>query len=537
MSNNRYLILGGRSSLLSRLQISLVAKQLKKLSPNLELKFLFKKSIADQNLNLPLWQTPTKGAFSYEFTELLLQKKIDIVVHSYKDLALEAQKGIEVLPVLNREDQRDLLLFKKSAIKDFTQKKTEQKHKILIYTSSLRRMFLLDGFLQKAFPQKMQNCHIEFASIRGNIISRLEKLIQLPGHGLVLSKAALDRLLLNNTSDLFFTKEILQEDELAIAHKKISAVLNQCEFMVLPLSLCPNAPAQGSLAIEIRKEDIQLYQLLHQLCEPMNLRTSRKERDHLANFGGGCHQKIGIACLERSYGNMQYMRGFDDNNKKSFFKKNFVSTFIINSKQKTCKENKLNQVTSTSDMKKAWPLISESLNFKRKTLSIDITLQPRHAWISRSEAWPENWDNQSNKTKVIWAAGIRTLFSLAQRGLWVHGCSDGLGEQEEPKIDLLIGEKPSFIKLTHQKKTGRSNLPILSSYELEIEKNIPDIRDRNYFFWKSGSQFDVVTAKYPEILQAEHSCGPGLTFEYIKDKVIGPLYIFLDYETWLQTIS
>src|SRR5690606_27351793 len=88
---------------------------------------------------------------------------------------------------------------------------------------------------------------IEFLDIRGNIPTRMKKLIESSeAHGLVLAKAALDRLLSS------------EEEEFQETRQKLSNALRQCIWMVLPLSLNPAAAAQGALAVEVKnsRQDI-----------------------------------------------------------------------------------------------------------------------------------------------------------------------------------------------------------------------------------------------------------------------------------------
>ncbi len=515
-------IIGGRKSLLSRIQISLTAKKIREIKPNIELKFYLKEAKADQDTTTPLWQIPEKdtGAFSSEFSTLLLEKKIDIVIHSYKDLAIDPHPKTEIIPILKRADQRDLLLLKKEILQN-------PPKTISIYTSSLRRMFLLSLFFKKGLPKKLQDQEIQFQSIRGNVPTRLQKLSETPIHGLVLSKAAIDRLLLP-PSLLFLEDSFLEIREIDAVQKSIKKTLSICEFMVLPLSLCPNAAAQGSLAAEIRKEDTNAKKLISCLVDTNNTNTATKERKILSHFGGGCHQKIGIACLEKNYGSISYLHKAE-NNGKALQEKKMITKPIP---QKTKVEWK-----PPKSISKVWPTLNHSnqeLRIKRKTIQQSQNKNIRFFWVSRSEAWPKDWTYQNC---LIWAAGVQTFFSLANQGVWVHGCADSLGENEDADIDLLMGEKVDFIKLTHQKKGTQSRWEGITTYQLEFPEKIPNLKNKTHFFWKSGSQFDWLTQAYPQILLAYHACAPGLTSKHVLENAKGPVKIFLDYKDWLSYIQ
>ena len=524
----RRFILGGRQSLLARVQIALSAKALQNQYPTIEFDFLCKSAQADHDLHTPLWKMPAegKGVFSSEFSSLLLEGSIDIVIHSHKDLALESHPETEIIPILKRADQRDILLFKKEALSNIPKK-------IVLLSSSLRRIFLLEHFLKKALPRSLQRSTLIFEPVRGNVMTRIRKLSQSNAHALVMAKAALDRLLLA-PSHLLLDPRLLELEELQKAQEEIRKTLQEkCTFMLLPLSWCPNAPAQGSLAAEIRKTDQEAKELLLSLQDPVSTRTSLAERKELSRFGGGCHQKIGIACLERKYGNIQYLRG-ENERAQILWERKFQA------RQARKEDAKLDEKSALKVSKKIWPRLGEALKIKRTPLSSSLpACAPKYAWVSRSEAWPDKWKLEAEN--MIWTAGVQSLFSLAERGSWVHGCADGLGEAEEIGIEAIESiitqkalQKVEFVKLSHQKKIAASRWQTLSTYQIELDTKISDIRERTHFFWKSASQFEWVTRAYPEILKAHHACGPGLTWKHIQKKALGPVSVYLDYQSWLD---
>ena len=68
-------------------------------------------------------------------------------------------------------------------------------------------------------------------------------------------------------------------------------------------------------------------------------------------------------------------------------------------------------------------------------------------WISRSEALPEHWT--ISPEQLVWAAGGTTWRRLAARGVWVNGCADGLGDDEDPGVSAMAGRVPRWRRLTH----------------------------------------------------------------------------------------
>ena len=523
----RNFTLGGRQSLLSRIQISLVAKAIQKQSPKPKLDFLCRAAQGDRDSKTPLWKMPLeqegKGVFSSEFSDLLVNSQADLIIHSHKDLALETHPKTEIIPILKRADQRDILLFKEEALH-----KIKIPEKVILLTSSPRRSFLLKSFLKKALPKALAGLPLTFEPVRGNVSTRIKKLKLSKSHGLVLAKAALDRLFLS-PADLFFDPRLITKEELEREQQEMRKILKEeYVFMVFPLSHCPNAPAQASLAAEIRKDDQKARELALSLEDPVNTRTSLEERKQLSSFGGGCHQKIGIACIEREYGKIQYLGGEDEKGKDLWEKNFYPRDGGYKAKDKT--------------LEKIWPRPKEALEIRIKRVSLAASLPdspPQYAWVSRNEAWPEKWKIRGGKETIIWTSGVQSLFSLAKRGLWVHGSADGLGE-EEPGIESLLGEtdrKIEFVKLTHQKRIVASRWNTLSTYEIELNGKIAGIAERAHFFWRSATQFEWISKAYPEILEAQHACGPGLTYSYIRKKVLSPVRIYPDHDTWLRDIS
>ena len=530
MLKTQAITIASRTSLLARIQTALVAKQLHKRQPELQLYFLFKQTQGDLDLSAPLWKLPVKGAFSSELSKLLWDKTADAIVHSYKDLPIieveNTNNNTENIIVLPRADQRDLLLYKKEAM-------INPPDKITILTSSPRRMYLLANFLPHALPQSLQNRPIHFQAIRGNITTRLEKFIAVgsEAQAIVLAKAGLDRLL-SQPENLFLSPDLLSLTELEKNQQTIREILSQCHFMVLPLSRCPNAPGQGSMCVEIRAKDIATKSIIQKIASlEMGLKAkfealcSQKERTLLAGFGGGCQQKIGIAYLHRnSYGNIYYMRGI--NERQEEFYEYGLEREGSNEKQKVTEKNI-----------RPWPLKGEALPLKRTPLAI---LQPTglsHFWISRSVSWPTHWETEG---RTLWAAGVQTLFNLAKRGIWVHGCADGLGEQEDSNIETLVEDTLAigkFTKLSHSYNNYTSRYPIIATYKIELVGSIEGLKERTHFFWKSAQQFDLIMSYLPELRKAKHACGLGLTLLYLKEKLPYPPEVYIDHTEWLNKIK
>ena len=96
------LTIAARRSELARIQAYQVGDALATAHPHLDLEFSFHESLGDRNQNDPLWQMPEKGVFTQDFREGLLAGNFDLVVHSWKDLAIEDDLETEIVATLPR---------------------------------------------------------------------------------------------------------------------------------------------------------------------------------------------------------------------------------------------------------------------------------------------------------------------------------------------------------------------------------------------------------------------------------------------------
>jgi hydroxymethylbilane synthase len=495
--------LASRKSDLARLQSYRVGDALKSVYPDIEIEYVFKSSLGDLNQSDPLWKMPEKGVFTEDLKKDLLNQEVDIAVHSWKDLPTEPSPDTEIIATLPRADTRDLLLVKKSSIN-----KIKETKRFKILSSSPRRSYHLKKVVKEILP--FQEIEVQFFDVRGNILTRLEKLIKQDEDALVVAKAALDRLL------------EAKEKDLAEGKRAILAVLSQCEFMVLPIELCPPAPAQGALAIEILKTRKDLKELLTKIhCEKTFTEVTR-EREVLASFGGGCHQKIGVSVQIRDWGVVETVSGETPQGEVIF------SRQLCDQKGQDHKLIPKSQIFPESK-EVAGVYEREKLNWdKEKILGSDVGI-----FVSQINALPEG---ELLAGKYVWAAGLKTWKKLAQKGVWVHGSSEGLGEREGVQIDLLAMKKIRWYKFSHLETEADSHLEVIPTYRLYAEE-IPDLTKKTHFFWMSYFAFKKAVAKHPEIRDKHHACGPGNTYDLIKRDLgdTGQLTVYLNYEDWLKT--
>ena len=288
-----------RKSDLAQIQAQLVGLEINKKFPNIKIIYLTKTTEGDIDKLSPLSEMKTTGVFTEDLRLSLIKKKCDIIVHSWKDMPIDIEQETMIAGSLKRADERDILLVDKKKINQIKKLK-----KISILSSSPRRVYNIKDFIHDYFPY---NCNeIVFNNIRGNIPTRIKKLLNGDGDALIVAKAAIDRLL-NNPFEEF--------TELS---KEIRNYINQCLWMVVPLSINPSAPGQGALAIETRSRDKVLNEMIKDISDPLSITCVKKEREVLKKYGGGCHQKIGVTFFPTFFGLVKSEKGESEEGNKFY---------------------------------------------------------------------------------------------------------------------------------------------------------------------------------------------------------------------------
>ncbi len=243
-----------RQSKLALQQAEIVKKQLLQFNPQLPIEILGITTAGDQILDQPLNKIGGKGLFVNELEQYLLQHKADIAVHSMKDMPSALANGLAIGAVLKRADPRDVFISKKYAdLKDVPAGG-------IIGTSSLRRQ-----------AQVLMLRHdLSIKPLRGNVETRIQKLLNAEYDGIILAAAGLERLGLS---------EWLQHP-FATEH-------------ILP------AVGQGALAVEYLAANSQIKALLAPLNDKTTAACVHAERAMNAVLDGGCQAPIaGLATIE-----------------------------------------------------------------------------------------------------------------------------------------------------------------------------------------------------------------------------------------------
>lgn len=479
-----------RASALARLQTALVERALRTAYPHLDVQCLTRTSAGDQDQTSPLWKLPDKGAFTADLSRALIDGDADITVHSFKDLPTEMPAGTRIAGALPRADARDVLVMRKAAV-------AARPDSLRILSSSPRRAWLLGETLPVLLPWQVRNA--EAVPVRGNIETRLTKLVQGEEHGLVVAKAALDRL-------LGFGAPFDQEAAI------VRARLDHCRWLVLPMREFPWAPAQGAIALEIPEGRSDLNDLLTPILCQSTTAAVQYERQILNDHGGGCHQALGAATIEKPYGRVVSIRSRDHG----------VSTWKLEGGR---------QVFPRATEDAVWPRRHEGVRVVRTSMAV---AQPSgDAFrVARADALPTTWSLPEDA--IVWAAGSATWRQLAKRGVWVNGCADGLGDGDSPAVDLLAGRTLKWINLTHDRA---SRPDALATYHVEVP--LPDdLGSRSHFYWTSGEIFRRAVDRWPSIKHGWHGSGPGRTRQAI-EATIGATErtgIWLDRESWERDV-
>ena len=212
----------------------------------------------DMNLKDDLSSLGGKGAFVKEIQKALIENEIDIAVHSYKDLPAERPSELEIISVSPREDERDVLISKnKQVFKDLN-------HNSTIGTGSLRRNEQI----------KLIRDDLEYVPIRGNIDTRINKILNNELDGIIIAAAGVIRLSLSKYISNFF----------------------KVDEIVPP-------PLQGFIAVEA-KTDFISKNIFQGLCNPIDKIVAQYEYNALTQLNGSCDLPFGF--------NLKYIdNGFD----------------------------------------------------------------------------------------------------------------------------------------------------------------------------------------------------------------------------------
>jgi hydroxymethylbilane synthase len=250
-----YIRIGTRGSELALWQAYHVKEKLEKNGNSVSINII--KTQGDKIQDLSFDKLEGKGFFTKEIETALLQKEVDLAIHSHKDLETTPPSGLIVAAVSDREDPSELLIIRKEQV-DITQA-WEITKQGTIGTSSARRKSIVTSYRND----------LEIKELRGNVPTRIQKLRDGQYDAILLAKAGVSRL-----------------------------ELDLSEFHVVelnPKQFVP-APAQGVLALQIRENESELFEEIQKLNNPWVENQIGVERKVLNLMEGGCQLPLGVYC-------------------------------------------------------------------------------------------------------------------------------------------------------------------------------------------------------------------------------------------------
>ncbi len=543
------LTLGTRKSLLAWSQSQWVADQVEYLNPGVQVELCGIETRGDRVLDVSLQSMEGKEFFVAEIDDALASGQVDFTVHSLKDLSLDRPPAFASAAIPKRENPRDILLFGPHILS-----RLKAGKRLKIGTSSPRRIENIPSFLEKALPQISSGSSkaplLDFVEIRGNVNTRLSRVHESQDSpkfldAVVLAFAGIIRLWANPAG-----------------RTELQRLLSEVRWMVLPLKECPAAPGQGALAIECRADDEPVMKILKTLHHEQTEKAVAAERQLLADWGGGCHQKFGATSVhvgkihegalhegtshegtahkgttEEGLGNLLYIRGEKpDHAKVAELRWNFPSV----------NNSGLARVHAWDGGQ--WREKAQKGTQSSSSVPVELQLS-RNApvFVAHSRAlgvqFDAGFETELEKSR-IWTSGTASWFRLAEKGYWVEGCAEGLGFEEliptlkEPV--LRLGSLQQWTILTHSQALAewQTREPTaIATYKINLSYGkdaIDALKAATHVFWSSGSQFDELKEYLP--LGVQVACGPGNTASKLREAGLKPV-IFPSIEEWKKWLE
>ena len=498
------ILLIGRSSRLSLLQIEIVKNKITAAFPEIKVEIITKSSKGDELLNVPLHTVEGSDFFTQDIFDSLKNGEADIAVHSLKDMSSEHFFGKNKFAVVDRDDTRDVAIFNADI-----EEKIKSGKPITIGTCSPRREEMAAVFLKKALPQLHNDIKIETKSIRGNVETRLRKLNNGEYDTTILATAGLNRLLRSGT-DRSLIKELLKNKKL----------------MLLPSIECVPAPCQGAIVAEANPANQKAIEVLKKINSMELMHDCLQEKQSAMQYGVGCLQRFGVTTI--SYGNKKvvYAAGKDSNGN--------IFTKWFNLPDIDTTEKKLFSMTD---------FMSNLFHYEYDDGELQI--KEPVVYAANYKAVKQKEVIRQLQSKKVWAAGSKTWFELAKQGIWVEGCADGFGLeflQTSWQMPLFGISKNDVAVITNNQSAGKWQAKawnVYAAYRLS-EKESPEIKkqikEADIIFWTSYQQ----CVQYKNELKEDvlHICPYGETVEQLKAAGINPVVFpnIKAFQQWKQTL-
>jgi len=249
--------IGTRGSKLSLVQTDYVINMLRKIERRLRFQKVVIKTAGDAFRQRPAYSFTTRGIFEKEINLAVIEGRVDFAVHSLKDLLSEERDELSVAAIPKRESPNDVLISKDGEIF------YELKENSVVGTSSIRRMIQV----------KFHRPDLKVVQLRGNVETRISRVINGELDAVILAEAGVRRLGLQN---------------------KISERL--------PLDVFTPVPGQGAIAVVARKDRTEMSNLLSRIDHRKSRNECVLERVIASKLSGGCQAPMGVIAHETNDG-------------------------------------------------------------------------------------------------------------------------------------------------------------------------------------------------------------------------------------------
>jgi hydroxymethylbilane synthase len=256
--------LGTRGSALARTQSGTVAAALEALGFTVELTII--KTSGDQNTTASFGSIGPQGVFVREIEQALVERRIELAVHSFKDLPTQSPPELVIGAVPQRVDPADLLLVRADALAGSDGAWLPLKTGARVGTASARRRVWLEHFRPD----------LKIEPLRGNVPTRVRRLEENGFDAILLAAAGVERLR---------------------AEQRLGSELAGIHVLRLDPARFVPAPAQGALALQCRRDDGRVLAALAQLDHAPSRSAVTAEREALARAEGGCDVAFGAYCV------------------------------------------------------------------------------------------------------------------------------------------------------------------------------------------------------------------------------------------------
>ena len=478
--------IGSRGSNLALWQANYVKEKLSNLGIEANIKII--KTKGDKIQNLGFDKIEGKGFFTKEIENELLKNKIDLAVHSLKDLETQQPKGLCIAAIPKREDPADVLLINPNAVDE--SKILNIIKSPVVGTSSARRKNQLLLFREDVIIKEL----------RGNVPTRINKLRNNEYDAIVLAKAGLNRLKIDLSE--FYVQE-------------------------LPVSSFIPAPAQGALGLQIRESDKDLKKILEKISHKESEEDVNFERKILNGINGGCHSPFGAYSVKDQNGERTSWVSYSDKVSQTpvrfISKSSNIKTIVnkINCKlyplsiwisRSLAKDSIFNKLTKSLSVS----LTAESL-IELKIIKIDLL--PNCDWIFINSAFALNSImhlKSSLKSKKIAAFGKSTAKYIQKNSLKVDFVGQGAPNNVAQDFSSIVNSNeivffPSSNKSlgTVQSVMDNKNKIIVETYQTLLL--LKKVENHDYLVFTSPSNVEAFLLSNKVNNQKIISIGPSTT--------------------------